>query len=93
MWGRRCEYYKPCLKDKVAFDALYDVAQRLAKTEIPHAIRDGLLFSSLTALLKPNTRLRGISSDDTFRRLVAKTLARQFQTPLREAVWPRNFGI
>ena len=58
MWGGRYEYFKPCLEDEVAFDALYEVAQRLAKAEIPNTIRDGLLFSSLTALLKPNTRVR-----------------------------------
>ena len=35
----------------------------------------------------------GISSGDTFRRLVAKTLARQFQDDLRAAVFPYNFGL
>ena len=30
MWGGRYEYFKPCLEDKVAFDALYDVAPATA---------------------------------------------------------------
>ena len=77
----------------MAFDALYEVAQRLVKAQVPTIIRNGLLFSSLTALLKRNSRVRGISSGDAFRRLVAKTLAKQFQGSLREAVWPHNFGI
>ena len=93
MWGSRYEYYKPCLEDDIAFDALYGVAQRLAKAEIPETVRDGLLYSSLTAILKPNSRVRGISSGDIFRRLVAKTLAKQFQNDLRQAVRPHNFGI
>ena len=42
MWGSRYEHFKPCLEDDVAFDAMYDVAQRLAKAQIPEIVRDGL---------------------------------------------------
>ena len=37
--------------------------------------------------------MRGICAGDTLRRLVAKTLARQKQQALREAVAPANFGL
>eukprot|EP00959_Pyramimonas_sp_CCMP1952_P229110 4790688-Pyramimonas_sp.AAC.1 len=60
---------------------------------MPNTIRDALHLSSLTALKKPNNRVRGISAGDTFRRLVAKTLARQYGESLQDAVWPLNFGL
>ena len=49
----------------------------------------------MTALLKPNGRIRGISAADVFRRLalVSKTIARQEQETLREAVAPFKFGL
>jgi len=91
--GTRNEYLKLCLEDDVAFNALFDVSQRLARAEVPNTIVEALRVSSLTALLKPNRRIRGISSADTFRRLVTKCLARQKQDRLRECVWPDNFGL
>ena len=50
-------------------------------------------MSKLTALLKPNGRIRGISAGEVFRRLVAKTLAKHYQEPLRAAVAPANFDL
>ena len=47
-------------------------------------------YIGITALLKDNGRVRGISAGDTFRRLVSKALARQFQNEFLSAVayWP-----
>ena len=50
-------------------------------------------LSQLTALKKPNGRVCGICAGDTFRRLVAKCLARQHQRQLQAAVAPANFGL
>ena len=77
----------------VAFNALYDVPQLLATAQVPECIVEVMRVSSMTALLKPNGRIRGIAAADSFRRLVAKTLARQKQDELRNAVWPYNFGL
>ena len=93
LWGARYEHYNICLENDTAFEALGNVAERLARAQVPVAIRDALHVSSLTALTKPNNRVRGISAGDTFRRLVAKTLARQFGAQLQAAVWPMNFGL
>ena len=65
----------------------------LAQGRVPADIAAAMALSQMTALLKPNGRVRGIAVGDTFRRLVAKTLARQFQEPFREAVAPFNFGL
>ena len=76
------------MEDETAFDCLFDVAQILAKAQAPMLILDVLRHSALTALLKPNAKVRGIASGDAFRRLVTKALARQYQEELRNAVFP-----
>ena len=80
--GGRYEFYMLCLEDDVSFNALFDVAQRLARAQVPGCITDALRVSVMTALLEPNRRIRGIAAGDSFRRLVTKTLARQLQTEL-----------
>ena len=40
-----------------------------------------------------DNKVRGIASADALRRLVAKILARQYQSTFRRAVEPHNFGI
>ena len=81
------------MEDDVSFEILYKVSTRLARAQIPDVIRDALRTSAMTALLKPDQRVRGIASGDTFRRLVSKTLARQFQSELRMAAFPHNVGL
>ena len=91
--GGRCEYYKICLEDTVAFDVLFNVAELLARSHVPSSIRDVLQISTLTAIRKPNNKVRGIAAGDSFRRLVAKTMAKQFRPQLENAVKPFNFGL
>ena len=79
LWGARYEHFKLCLEDDTAFEMLRNIAERMATADIPESIRDAFHLSSITALTKPNNRIRGISAGDAFRRLVAKTLAKQFQ--------------
>eukprot|EP00959_Pyramimonas_sp_CCMP1952_P214261 4483297-Pyramimonas_sp.AAC.1 len=74
------------MEDSTAYDALCDVAERLAQARIPPNIRDLLHVSTLTALNKPNNKVRGIAAGDSFRRLVAKCLARQCQQEFRDVV-------
>ena len=81
------------MEEDVSFVLLYKVAQRLASAQVPNVICDAMRVSALTALLKPNQRIRGIASGDAFRRLVSKTLARQFRDELRDAVFPHNVGL
>ena len=91
--GLRNEFLRVCLDDDLYFDALFDVGAIFARGEIPSEISGFFKLTRLTALLKPNGRIRGISSGDTFRRLVSKTIARQKQTILRKLVEPFNFGL
>jgi len=91
--GNRNEYLRLCLEEDSSFDLLYSVADILAAAEVPEEVVRALAVSKLTAMLKPNGRIRGISSGDVFRRLVAKTLARQKQQVFRDLVSPANFGL
>ena len=91
--GNRNEFLRLCLEDGASFDLLYAAAQQLANAEVPEEIVVALALSKLTALLKPNGRVRGIAAGDVFRRLVSKTLARQSQEVFRRLVAPSNFGL
>ena len=89
----RNEYLKPCLEDECSFNLLYSAADIMASAEVPRPIVQAFALSKLTALVKPNGRVRGVSAGDAFRRLVSKTLARQKQDLLRALVSPENFGL
>ena len=60
---------------------------------MPGVVRSALALSQLTAVLKPNGKVRGIAAGDTLRRLVEKTLAKQFVAAFQEEVAPHNFGL
>ena len=57
---------------------LHHAAQRLALSDVPEVIATALRLGRMVALRKPNGRVRGLVMGDTFRRLVARTLAQQF---------------
>ena len=65
----------------------------MARAQVPTEILQALALSKLTALLKPNDRVRGISANDTFRRFDSKILAKQFRDKFRERVAPLNFEL
>ena len=83
MWGARYEYYKLCLEDTTACGLLCDVAEHIARAKIPYLIAAAMRISSLTALNKPDNKVRGIAAGDALRRLVSKALAKQFQDVAR----------
>ena len=52
-----------------------------------------LALARLTALQKPSGGVRGIGTGDTFRRLVARTLARRYARRFDEATRPYQFAL
>ena len=93
MAGHRYEYLKLCLEDGATLDNLYYVATKFAQARLPLPIRQASALSKITALLKPNGKVRGICAGDAFRRLVSKALARQFGDVVRSTIRPFNFGL
>ena len=86
----KCLVFSPRQDD---CDALYYVAETLARAEIPAGIRKGIALARMTALDKGSAKVRGIAAGDTFRRVVAKTLAQQFSEEFDDACAPYQFAL
>ena len=71
------EMLRVCLDDVETLALLVSVAEDFARAETPDVTRSFML-ATMTALQKKDGRVRGIATGTSFRRLVAKTLARQF---------------
>ena len=66
-----------CLDDVETLALLVSAAEDFARAETPDVTRSFML-ATMTALQKKDGGVRGIATGTSFRRLVAKTLARQF---------------
>ena len=86
----KCLVFSPRLEDS---KALHYVAETLARAQIPATIRKGIALGRMTALDKGSDKVRGIAAGDTFRRVVAKTLAQQFAHEFDEACAPYQFAL
>ena len=60
------------------FDLVFEAASSVAQGRVPADIQGPLMSARLTALSKDDGGVRGIATGCTFRRLVARSLARQF---------------
>ena len=72
------EHLKIVLHDTDTNEWLMSVCNTLAQGKIPANIKSALMGARLTALSKPLGGVRGIATGSTIRRLVARTLAKQF---------------
>ena len=91
--GIRYEHLKLCLEDDGALELLIDAAEHIAQGDVPETILQAMRLSQLTALSKPNGKVRGVAAGDTLRRLAGTILARKFQDDFRTAAMPPNFGL
>ena len=67
-------------------------AGQLARGTVPDSIAEVLAMGRLTMLPKRNGKVRGIATSDTFRRLVARTLAQQLRDTLNAKCEPFQFA-
>ena len=81
------------LQDAEAMELLADAATLLARAHVPPEIQTVLAMARLTALRKPDGGVRGIATGDAFRRLVSRTLAKQWATVFDEATRPYQFAL
>ena len=72
------EMLRVCLDDGELFQLLYLAAQDFADGSAPTEVCQALTRATMTALRKTDGGVRGIATVTSFRRLVAKSLARQF---------------
>ena len=87
------EHLRVLLDDEDCCDLLVAAAHRLAQADVPDAVAAGLRLGRMVALLKPSGGIRALVMGDVFRRLVSRTLAQQFSTPLQEACAPYQYAL
>ena len=86
------EMLKVCLDDQETCQLLFLAAEVFARGTAPN-VSHCFMLANLTALQKKDGGVRGIATGTTFRRLVAKTLARQFSRQVTAACAPFQFAL
>ena len=79
------EMLRVCLDDVETLSLLISAAEDFARAETPPAAQSFML-ATVTALRKKDGGVRGIATGSSFRRLVAKTLAKQFSTAVNDTL-------
>ena len=91
--GMRVEHLKLLLQDLDAVDLLTEAATRVARAQVPTDVAEGLARTRLTALQKADGGVRGIATGDAFRRLVSRTLAKEWAGNFDRATRPYQFAL
>ena len=89
----RAEHLKLFLQDLDAVDLLTEAATRVARAQVPTDVAEGLARTRLTALQKADGGVRGIATGDAFRRLVSRTLAKEWAGNFDRATRPYQFAL
>ena len=87
------EMLRTCLDDSEVFQLLFRAAEDCASASMPETVRRAFMSASKTALQKPDGGVRGIATGTSFRRLVARTLARQFGKAVEATCAPFQFAL
>ena len=87
------EMLRVCLDDTETLELLVSAAEDFARAETPQEVSKSFMLASMTALQKKDGGVRGIATGTAFRRLVAKTLARQFGPAVEATCSPFQFAL
>ena len=74
-------------------ELLFEAITSLARANVPVKIAEVLMGARLTALTKPDGRVRGIATGSSLRRLVARILARQFMGAFEKECAPFQYAL
>ena len=91
--GMRAEHLKVLIQDVPAMELLAEAATKLAQARLPAAVARALAMARVTALRKPDGGVRGIATGDVFRRLVSRTLAKEWAQTFDQATRPYQFAL
>ena len=91
--GITAEHLQVLLDDEVATGRFVNAAEQVARADLPGDVVEALLLGRLTALRKPNGKVRGIVTGDAVRRLVGRTLAQQHSRAFDAACAPFQFAL
>ena len=87
------EMLRVCLDDPELLHLITAAAEDFARGATPPCVSHMFTMATMTALHKKDGGVRGIATGTTFRRLVAKTLARQFSKDVEAACAPFQFAL
>ena len=86
------EHLKPLLEDERGLELLGTAACQYATAAVPEEVSRALALARLTALKKGSVGVRGIATEDVFRRLVSRALAQQFAKQFNDATAPHQYS-
>ena len=84
---------KVCLDNTEALHILISAAEDFGRLSVPDCIFQAFTMATMTALQKLGRGIRGIATSTSFRRLVAKTSAKQFVVDVDHASAPFQFAL
>ena len=87
------EILRVCLDNKETLLMLLAAGQEFARATVPDTIFRSFMLANMTGLRKKDGGVRGIATGTVFRRLVAKTLAKQFMKEVEHACSPFQFAL
>ena len=76
------------LDEEPTAELLADAAQHLAQADVLLSVAGALKFGRLTALAKPDGRVRGNVTGETLCRLIVRTLAQTYAEDFEAATAP-----
>ena len=91
--GNRNEHLKLSLENEDTLNDLGEIAQYFCDANLPNEISEAMHMCKMTAIRKSAHKIRGLNAGDSFRRLVAKTIAQQCEDEFRSATSPYNYGM
>ena len=87
------ENLRVCLDDKGTLLLLIAAGQEFARATVLDTIFRSFMLAHMTGLRKKDGGVRGIATGTVFRRVVAKTLAKQFMKEVEHACAPFQFAL
>ena len=90
--GCTYEHLRVVLDDPDTLDLLSEGVTSLAQASVPEEITVALLGARLTALAKSDGGVRGIATGSSLKRLVARTLAKQFASEFQAECAPFQYA-
>ena len=91
--GMTADHLFPILESETDSELLVQVASKLAIADVPEEVIDGIRLGRLTALAKPDGGVKEIVVGDIVRRLVARTIAKQFAKRAEVATAPFQYRL
>ena len=91
--GTRYEHLRVLIEDPDAWGMFARFAQAFARAEVPQDVMQAMRLGRMTALQKDDGRVRGIVAGTVLRRLVCKTIAKQYAEVFLRTTAPYQFAL